>query len=46
MENKEELKAKLFRNAKTGWEGISKEDKENIFEYCKQYMQFLNNSKT
>ena len=46
MENKEELKAKLFRNAKTGWGGISKEDKENIFEYCKQYMQFLNNSKT
>ena len=46
MENKEELKAKLFRNAKTGWEGITKEDKENIFEYCKQYMQFLNNSKT
>ncbi len=46
MENKEELKAKLFRNVKTGWEGISKEDKENIFEYCKQYMQFLNNSKT
>lgn len=44
--NSENLKEKLFRKTKTGWEGISSQRKEKIFSFCDEYMDFLNNSKT
>jgi len=46
MTETENLKERLFRKIKTGWEGIEKEKKEEIFTYCKNYMDFLNRSKT
>lgn len=46
MTEAENLKEKLFRKTKTGWETIDKKTKEEIFSYCKNYMDFLNVSKT
>ena len=46
MSEAENLKEKLFRKTNTGWEGIEKEKKEEIFSYCTKYMEFLNKSKT
>ena len=46
MTEVENLKEKLFRKTNTGWEGIEKEKKEEIFSYCTKYMEFLNKSKT
>ena len=46
MTEVETLKEKLFRKTNTGWEGIEKEKKEEIFSYCTKYMEFLNKSKT
>ena len=45
MENTENLKDKLFNKKENGWEKISAEEKENIFSFCKGYMDFLNKSK-
>ena len=42
----EELKEKLFRQKKTGWEGISDIEKENIFKFSDEYIYFLNHCKT
>ena len=46
MSEVENLKEKLFRKTNTGWEGMTKEKKEEIFEYCNNYIEFLNKSKT
>ena len=46
MSDTENLKNTLFRKAKTGWEGIDDAKKQEIFNYCKNYMEFLNSSKT
>jgi len=46
MSEVDNLKEKLFRKTNTGWEGIEKEKKEEIFLYCTNYMEFLNKSKT
>ena len=46
MSETENLKKSLFRYSKTGWEGISEEKKQEIFDYSKNYMSFLNRSKT
>ena len=46
MTETENLKEKLFRKTETGWEGMEKEKKEEVFSYCNKYMNFLNNSKT
>lgn len=46
MTQSEELKEKLFRKTKSGWQGMTEEKKQEIFCYCKQYMTFLNESKT
>ena len=46
MAEKEKLAEKLFRETKTGWEGIDLKKKEDIFSFCKDYMEFLNESKT
>ena len=42
----EELKEKLFKNKKVGWEEISEEEKNKAFEVSDKYMEFLNKSKT
>ena len=42
----EELKEKLNKNKKTGWEEISEEEKSKVFEVSEKYMEFLNKSKT
>ena len=42
----EELKEKLFNQKKSGWESISENEGQQIFDYCKGYMDFLNKSKT
>ena len=42
----EELKKKLLRNQKTGWEEISEEEKQEIEKISKSYMDFLNRAKT
>ena len=38
MSDTENLKNTLFRKAKTGWEGIDDAKKQEIFNYCKNYM--------
>ncbi|MGN1327120.1 MAG: aminopeptidase, partial [Clostridia bacterium] len=40
------LKEKLFNSKKNGWETISQEEGQKIFQYCEGYMDFLNKSKT
>ena len=45
MENTENLKDKLFNKKENGWEKISAQEKEEIFSFCKGYMDFLNKSK-
>ena len=42
----EELKEKLFKSSKSGWENLEKNEKEEIFSYNKKYIEFLNTSKT
>ena len=42
----ENLKEKLLRKTNSGWEGINKEEKQEIFSFCDGYMNFLNESKT
>ena len=46
MEDIENLKNSLFRKNKTGWEGVDEAKKQEIFNYCRNYMKFLNRSKT
>ena len=46
MTEAEELKKKLFKAAKVGWEGLEESKKEEIFNYCNGYIKFLNESKT
>ena len=42
----EELKEKLFNQKKDGWEDIDLNQKEDIFNLSKKYMDFLNIAKT
>ena len=42
----EELKEKLFNKKENAWKGKSQEDRENIFEYAKGYIDYMNKSKT
>ena len=46
MTEAENLKNSLFRKTRTGWEGIDEGRKQEIFNYCQGYMDFLNQSKT
>ena len=43
---KEQLKEELFNKKESGWLNISDEEKIKIFEFSKDYMNFLNKSKT
>ena len=40
------LKEKLFNEKKVGWEGLTEEQKNQIFNYCSGYIGFLNKGKT
>ena len=42
----EELKEKLFSKKENGWEKLEVREKENIFNFAKGYMSFLNKAKT
>ena len=42
----EELREKLFNEKKNGWETVSDEEKNNIYNYAEGYINFLNKSKT
>ena len=42
----ENLKEKLFNKKENGWEKIDIREKENIFNYAKGYIDFLNKVKT
>ncbi len=42
----EELKEKLFNKRKNGWEKTTPEQKQEIFNLSKKYMDFLNSAKT
>ena len=46
MSEVEDLKNKLFRSKKTGWESIDENRRGEINKFCDEYMYFLNNSKT
>ncbi len=46
MQDAETLKKELFREEKSGWEGMEEAKKHEIFDYCNRYMSFLNCSKT
>jgi len=41
----EELKNKLFNKKQNGWESLNEEGKQEIFNFCDRYINFLNNSK-
>ena len=41
-----ELKEKLFKNKKNGWENLSDDELKAIFQYADEYMYYLNTSKT
>ena len=41
----DELKQKLFRNTKSGWENTTEEQRKDIEEVSKKYMDFLNKAK-
>ena len=42
----EELKEKLFSKKAVGWENLEDSKKNEIFDFCNGYMNFLNNAKT
>ena len=41
----EELKNKLFNKRENGWETLNEQGKQEIFNFCDGYINFLNNSK-
>lgn len=41
-----ELKEKLLKDKKSGWELISEEEKNETFKFCDSYINFLNLAKT
>ena len=41
-----DLKEKLFKKSKNGWEDLSKEEKDKIFAFCDKYIKFINEAKT
>ena len=46
MQETKDLKEKLFKDKKTGWEKLSDEELKNIFKFADEYMYYLNTSKT
>ena len=46
MSEATELQKSLFNDKKCGWADLSEEKKNEIYNYCNSYMNFLNNGKT
>ena len=46
MSEVDELKKNLFKSNKTGWLSADENRLSEIFNYCNDYIDFLNNSKT
>lgn len=46
MNEAEELRKKLFNIREDGWVKASQEEKDNIFKYADEYINFLNKGKT
>ena len=46
MEKAKELKEKLFKDKKNGWETLSDSEKQNVFNFSKEYIKFINEAKT
>ncbi len=46
MEEKNDLREKLFYEQKNGYDLIDTEERLAVEDYCKKYMRFLNNSRT
>jgi len=44
--DKDELKKELFLNNKNGWESVDESKRKEIFEFSKDYIDFLNSVKT
>ena len=42
----EKLKERLFKSKKNAWENISNEEKNNIYEFSKGYIDFISDNKT
>ena len=42
----EELQKKLFDKKENGWVSVNEQEKQNIFDFSKGYMNFLNQAKT
>ena len=42
----QKLKEELFNQKKVGWEKVSDEEKNAIFQFADEYMYYLNHSKT
>ena len=42
----EELKEKLFLDNSSGWKNMDNNQKQKIFDFSNNYMEFLNKSKT
>ena len=40
------LKEKLFKNKDNAWEKVTEEEKKQIFDFSKKYINFLSNNKT
>ena len=41
-----DLQKRLFNNKKNGWENLEAQTKQEIYNYCDSYMEFLNKGKT
>jgi len=46
MSDATELQKSLFNNKRNGWVDLSEEKKNEIYNYCNSYMDFLNKGKT
>ena len=38
--------SELLRDNKNGWESLKEAEKQDVFQFCGDYIQFLNSSKT
>jgi hypothetical protein len=45
-ERKDNMEEKLFNKKENGWDTVDTRKKESIFNFCKDYMNFLNKAKT
>ena len=46
MEKAKELKEKLFKTKKNGWETLNDSEKQKVLDFSKEYINFINEAKT